>query len=260
MSETERCPLCEAEHIDQSIEFAFGVCTDCGFVVDDRERSIESEYIEAPKSPDSSGSSELSTEWTQVVKVQDASEQNLVDFLSMTEKLGEALLVSTDGRVRSAEVATEAWKRNVLHGRSMDAGAGAAVHLACRERGCPRPARKVAEAAGIKVTTLHDIYRPLTDGLAINLDSPEPAEFVPFIFESLERPTTGISTAQALLRDRNDSVVGNPAGIAAGAVYVTLQCQLPEDTATYREIAQAIGMTKETVWKRATELRPGENG
>lgn len=255
MSEIGKCPLCERENVDQNIEFASGVCTDCGFVISDREQSVEPGQTEVVDISESSTASVLSEEWTQVVEVQDRSEQNLVDLLSMTETLGETLLVSSDGRIRAAEVVTEAWRRDILHGRSMSAGAGAAVHIACRESGYPRPVRRIADAVELDVSTLHKTYRPLVDVLELDLDSPQPIEFVPFICDSLKRSATESAMAQDMLRDRNEDMTGNPAGIAAAAVYITLQDNTPKDRVTYREVATVVSMTKETVWKRATELR-----
>lgn len=255
MAEYEQCPLCGAETVDQDIEFAPGVCTDCGFVIGDHEQSVDPKQTEATDRQESSTSPGSSEEWAQVVEVRDASEQNLVDLLSMTETLGENLLVPPDGRIRAAEIATEAWRRNVLQGRKVNAGAGAAVHIACRELGYPRPARRIADAVEIDASTLYNTYRPLVDVLALDLDSPQPIEFVPFICDSLECSDTETAAAKGLLRDRNEDTIGSPAGIAAAAVYMILKDQTPKSAVTYREVAQVVNMTKETVWKRATELR-----
>lgn len=255
MSESEQCPLCGAEAINHDIEFAAGVCADCGFVINDRDQSVESERTEATDNPEASTTTDPADEWTQVIEAQDASERNLVELLSVTETLGETLLASSDAQIRAAEIATEAWRRNILHGRNMSAGAGAAVHLACRELGYPRPARKIAEAVEIDTSTLYNTYRPLVEILAPDLDSPQPIDFIPFICDSLGLSANEISAAQDLLCDQNEDGIGNPAGIAAAAVYMTLQDQSPENAVTYREAAQVVCMTKETVWKRATELR-----
>lgn len=254
MSDSEQCPLCEAEAVNHDIEFASGVCAECGFVIKSRDQPIDSDQTASADSLELS-SSESSTERNQVLEVKDSSEQNLVKLLSMTESLGEILLLSPEGRIRAAEIVTEAWRRNILHGRSMSAGAGAAVHIACRELGCPRPVRRIADVAEIDSAVLYDTYQPLVDVLSLNLDAPQPIEFVPFICKSLERSPTETTVAQDLLRDRKEGIAGNPAGVAAAAVYVTLQNQTPEDAVTYREVGKVVKMTKETVWKQATELR-----
>lgn len=229
MSESEQCPLCGVEAITHDIEFAVGVCADCGFVINDRNQSVESEETEVIDNPKASTTTESSDEWTQMIETRDVSEKNLVKLLSMTETLGKTLLIAPDVRIRAAEIATEAWRRNILHGRNMNAGAGAAVHLACRELECPRPVRKIADAAEIDTSSLHNMYQPLVEVLAPDLDSPQPIEFVPFICDSLELSTDEVSAAQDLLCDQNRDVIGNPAGIAAAAVYMTLQNQSTEN-------------------------------
>lgn len=255
MSGSNECPLCGAEAVDDDIEFAPGVCSECGFVVKNRNQSADLDQIRPVDDPESLPSPKPSEEENQALEVRDSSEENLVELLSMTETLGETLLVSSEGQIRAGEVVTEAWRRNILHGRSMSAGAGAAVHAACRELEHPRPARRIADAVEINTTELYDTYQPLVDVLSLDLNSPQPVEFVPFICNSLERSPAEIAAAQDLLRDRKKEMAGNPAGIAAAAVYITLRDQAPEDAVTYREVGETIKMTKETVWKRATELR-----
>jgi len=256
MNKPNQCPLCESKNIDQDVEFADGICAECGFVISDSKHPVEQEHTENIDRPASSESSE---EWDNSVEMKDASDRNLVELLSMTDSLREPLLLSTEARVRSAEVVTEGWRKNVLHGRSMSAGAGASVHLACRELKCPRPASIVVDAAQVDSATLRATYGPLVEVLGINLDPPRPAEFIPFICESLGHPSVETSATQILLENQTEPVVGNPAGSAAAAVYLAIQHHPSGDKVTYREAAQAIGMTKETVWKRTSELRRSEH-
>ena len=254
MSDPEQCPLCEAEAVNHDIEFTPGVCAECGFVVKNRDQTVDPDQTVSADGPELTPPSEPFTGGDQVVEVKDSSEQNLVELLSMTETLGETLLLSPEGRIRAAEIVTEAWRNNILHGRSMSAGAGAAVHIACRELGCPRPVRRIADAAEIDQAVLYGTYQPLADVLSLDLDSPQPIEFVPFICESLER-SPAETAAQDLLRNRKKEIAGNPAGTAAAAVYIALRNQTPDDAVTYRRVGEVVKKTKETVWKRATELR-----
>lgn len=252
MTENTQCPACGSSQIDRSREFAWGVCADCGFVISSSSDAGEPEPTEAIDVTDAAESTEG---WQQTVEARDKSDHNLIELLSLIDTLSEPLLLSDETRIRSAELATKAWEKGILHGRSMNAGAGAAVRLACRELGRPRPIRTVADTVQTDETAVQNMYRLLTDTLRIDLDPPKPDDYVLFICKSLERPSVKIAAKRLLQHNRESTAVGDPSGIAGAAVYIATQEHASIDAVTYREVAAVIGMTKETVWKRATELR-----
>lgn len=253
MSKSEQCPLCKAETVTQDIEPVPAVCSNCGFVVKNCEQSTYPEQTTI--TTESPPSSKSSSDWNQAVNIRDSSEQNLVDILSTTENLAKTLLVSSEGKIRAGEIVTEAWERKILHGRSMNGGASAAVHIACRELGCPRPAQKIAYEAEIDTSKLYNIYWPLVNALSLDIEPPQPIEFVPFIFNSLGHDYNNMLETDKLLNNQKIEANGNPAGIAAAAVYIALERQDDKSKATYREISRIVEISKETIWKQATELR-----
>lgn len=252
MIESKQCPACGSEDIDYDREFAWGICADCGFVIADSSNAVEPE---PPEAIDVADADEPTKAWPQTVEAQDKSDQNLIELLTLIDTLGEPLLLSDEARVRSAELATKAWENSILHGRSKNACVGAAVRLACRELRCPRPIRVIADIVQTDVSSIQSIYQLLIDTLAIDLDPPKPGDYVLFICESLECTNVETSAQQLLHHNREYTAVGDPSGIAAAAVYIATQEHASIDAVTYREVGKVVGMTKETVWKRATELR-----
>lgn len=139
-----------------------------------------------------------------------------------------------------------------MHGRSEDTTIAACVSIACREAERPRPAPAIGEAIGVEASKLKSTSRKLVGELELQLSLVGPAEYVPYLGAELDLDGESIAVAVEGLRAA-DRIPGNPAGIAAAALYLAVSdCA---NAVTLSEAGQAAGVTKETVWQRVANLR-----
>lgn len=248
---TDTCPACDSDALDSEIEFATGICQDCGLVLDEvnqiRDGATKDSNISRGR-----GDTESDTEWFEELDVRDSSEQQLINLLEMVDDLSEQLLLQPEERVRSAQLLTEAWKQNFLHGRNKQATVGAAIYASCREAGVPRPLGVVAEDVAVAKPKLRDTYKQLIDHLGMSVDPSRPAEYVSFLGIQLGVSDSEVDSAETILQEGSEKTVGNPAGIAAAALY--LASNESGGNITLEDAAGAAGLVKETVWKKTRDF------
>lgn len=190
--------------------------------------------------------------WKAEIDIKDVSDQRLVDLLTRVDVVAEDLALKEAVRVRTAELVVETWESRFMHGRSEDATIAACVSTACREAEQPRPAPAIGEAIGVEASKLKSTFGKLLAELDLELAPVGPAEYVPYLGEELALDGESMAVAIESLREA-DGISGNPAGIAAAAVYVAIS-DFP-DSVTLSEAGKAAGVTKETVWRKVEDIR-----
>lgn len=80
---------------------------------------------------------------------------------------------------------------------------------------------------------------------------PSSAEYLGHICRELSLSGEVEKTARGLLEGHHTG--GNPVGIAAAASYEAANAE--EADLTLREVAEMIGLTKQTVWRHASKIR-----
>lgn len=251
-SESVTCPVCKSESMTSWDGVDSLVCDNCSYVIDsDSEVTKPDNSIEISPAREQNESSEH-PDWQTRVSVKDNSEANLVDALSQAETVATDLSLPDDVVVRAGEVVANAWKMNFMHGRTTSKLVGAAVYAVSREQEIAAPPGVVAEKTGVEKSSIKKTYKQLKDELQLELGPPAPAEFVGYICQTLELPDS-VQKESTRLLEETANVGGNPIGTAAASVY-EVSTEQSEDV-TFREIAQATSLTKETVWRHADKLR-----
>lgn len=249
---TQDCPYCGSEEVDQDVDFALGTCEDCGFVLreDGGEEGIAppEQIVEVSDLLDE----EQSTDWREDVTIKDSSDENLVKLVHLTEELTKELTLECEGQEQAVEIATEVWVEGLTHGRSLNVVAGVAAQVAARRVGKALPSRVVAEAASVDNQALVNTRKGLTNELKIYLTSPHPIEFIPYLTAQMNVDEEIGDQAITQLEDIDTLPAGDPSGIAAAAFYQQLDSA--NRSVTYRQLADQVNLTKETVWKRANDL------
>jgi transcription initiation factor TFIIB len=249
-SETQisRCPSCGGEDIDTELGVSGGVCRTCGLVHDgDRWASDSTGGIDVE---DYSNQSGRESDWRENITIQGASDKQLVTFLSKIDTVADRLKLSTEERNQAADIVTEAWNRNLMHGRDMEGMVAAGVYVTCRKLGNPRPITTVAAAADVEKSTLQNSYRILINTLELEINPPAPSQYIPYLRGQLEVPDRVAERASDILEA--STVGGNPAGIAVAALYMASDHN--SDSITLSEAGETAGVTKETVWRKCGEL------
>lgn len=246
--QTEACPVCESAEIDRSVTDLDGVCTQCGYVVRDGDEMEPPDWL-APK-----GKTEQSTRqsWTDVCAVRNATEKQLVQALSVLEGIGDRLTLASDLRRQAADIYCEAFLTKTTDGRDTDCVVAACVRFASLEHRQPIPTRRLTEQPDVGAKQFRLSYAALCENLDRTPSMPEAADYIPFAAGQLTLDDEQRQASIRLLEDVSGepSLVGkDPAGIAAAGLYLT------RDELTQSEVAEASGVSTETVRQRVAQLR-----
>lgn len=245
---TSNCGFCGGNLTERGPQ-SVPVCEDCGRLDTAEEESEEVAAAEQPTNSDSSQREPIG--WVETVDVKDSSDELLVELLSSLDQAGDDLAANPDERVYAAELATDAWENRLTAGRSVEATVGTCLYIAFRVCDKPRPIGVVADIVDTTTSEITSLRQNIVSDQDVTLAAPQPSNYVPYLSADLQLPTTVSDRAQDML----DGVrlAGDPAGIAAGALYLTAQDS--DNPVTMKEAAQATRLTKETIWQRVDDLR-----
>jgi transcription initiation factor TFIIB len=116
----------------------------------------------------------------------------------------------------------------------------------------PVPKSRFTDFPGVDETKFHRSNLALCDELDIEPHLPKPKEYIPFLQTHLELADDVWNATERILTtvEGQQSFIGkDPAGVAAGAVYVS------QDEYTQWDVAKAVGLSTETVRQRIKQLR-----
>jgi len=158
-----------------------------------------------------------------------------------------------DGLVEQAcSLFETAQSDDLLVGRSIEAGASAAIFIICRMNHCPRQAETIVEPARCSVDDLWNMTGVLKRELSLPVPIQEPAGFVPEITADLEEqvPASMRLEAEQLATEVHESgtIQGKPSAIAAGCLY-TVGRRDDHPRFTQRAIADAANVSAVSVRK-----------
>ena len=246
-----RCPACDTASLSYQEHIESWLCNECSYVVDSDSLLTETgdtydsvyDTLEVEESEP--------VNWESQIAVRDKSEANLVDALSRTEAISDALSLPEEQMIRSAELVAKAWETNFMHGRSLERTIGAVIYAVSREVDTALPPAMIAEVVETDKSSIKQMFQKLNRELKLEIGPPTPKQFITVICTGLNLPGEVEVTARDVLNQR-ESKGGNPVGVAAAAVYIS--CDQTDTGVTLKEIAQLIGLTKETVWRRKSKF------
>jgi transcription initiation factor TFIIB len=252
------CPECGGR-VDQSEQDAH--CVECGLVVDDQQldrgpewRSFDSEQRKRTGAPrtvtrhdnglsttighddsDAQGNTisgqkrrrlQRQRRYHKRAKFESKRQRNLAHGLGEIRRLTSALSVSSAVQKQASSVFRTAQDADLLHGRSIEGGAGAAVYIACRCNTVVQMAR-IAEVARCSETRLWTTYKAFQRELSLPIPLQEPTDWVPRILSNVPRAVSPALRQRAHdhARSATDApgFAGKPACIAAACVYLASQ-------------------------------------
>ncbi|MFC6838383.1 transcription initiation factor IIB family protein [Halomarina ordinaria] len=245
---TERwCPECAATDIDRTVPAVEAVCTVCGIVITD----LAATTVEPTPEPPDEDTAERA-EWTDVYTVSDSTEQRLADAFTCLEALADHLKASVDLKLRAAQVYCDAALADLVDGRSTETVVASTLLIAGHDLGDAYPSRWVARELGLRERTLQRTTRDLTRTLDLQGASP-PAGYLSFLRRELHLDATTEQQARGLLEQvvAETAIAGkHPASVAGAALYLSA-----DGAVTQREVADAAGVTQETIRVRLREFR-----
>jgi transcription initiation factor TFIIB len=177
--------------------------------------------------------------------------------LGMTEirRLCGALELGDGLRDQACQLFREAQKADLLHGRSIEAMAGAALYVTLRCNRAARPLEAVSKLVPVAHSRVLTAYRALNRELELPIPPTTPMDHVPRLVSKLGLGERVEREARELAeRAMADGVANgrNPAGVAAGCVYAAAGGHAAP--VTQDAVAEAAGVTAPTVRARWREL------
>ena len=242
------CPVCDSTEIDKSISECPPICVECGYVIrPDHENS-------PPIHASMGGHSEVVNEgtWAETHRIANATEKRLAEAFEILETLANIVRIPIPIRRETAEIYSKAFLAETTDGRKTAAIVAACVRLASLQARQPIPEDRLIAALHITSGQFHQSCSILREDLDHAPAPPDPADYVAFLDNDLAPDEEVLrSTVQML-----DKVTGaqclvgkDPSGIAAAALY------LSGEQFTQSDVADAIGMSTETIRNRVAELR-----
>jgi transcription initiation factor TFIIIB Brf1 subunit/transcription initiation factor TFIIB len=185
------------------------------------------------------------------LSIKDDSEANLVELLSRIEEVGDELSLEVNEVTRAGEIATQAWKTNFMHGRTKEATLSAAVYAATREGERTIPPGIIADTIDVEKRKLKHAYQKLKSAQDLDLDPPDPSDYVKYLCETLDLPQDVEHQVDDILSEQT-FIGGSPIGTAAASIYSVSSEK--SESITLREIAISTKLTKETIWRHTKKL------
>ena len=245
----EQCPACGAESFSHQAAIESWICAECSYVFDSGDLPSVSGSSKLAEEPTDDEAGKI--DWESQIAVSDNSEVNLVEALSRTEAVADAVELSDERTLRAGEMIAEAWQTNFMHGRSQERTIGAVIYAVSREVDAALPPAMIAKEMTVDKTSIKQTFQTLCQELNLDIGPPVPREFVAAISEEIGLPAKVEPAAKDILQQQ-DASGGNPIGIAAAAVYLSYDEEEPK--LTLKQLAKITGLTKETIWRQKEPL------
>lgn len=242
------CPACGEKSVDPSVEAFDGVCESCGYVIRGDVNSTPPDWEIIDGTFEESGK----RDWLDVCRIHNATEKRLAHAFRALEEIAECLALSGETRDEAADIFCQAFREEITDGRDSSCLIAASLRLASRRVERPIPASRLTEFPDVDEKKFHLCHTALMEGLDIERRSPKPVDFVPFLdneFAFTRHDRRKVSQVIQSVEGEQSFVGKDPSGVAAGCVYIQM-----EDY-TQREVAEAVGVSVETVRKRANQIR-----
>ena len=240
-----RCPSCDGDVENRIADIPQPVCSECGFVVGGE--------IPPESGTDAGNESSGVNSWTEYYSVSNATEEQVASAFELLEQIGDELLLSTEIKRQTAEVYKSFAIENLTDGRSTRSVLGVSVCLGSRNAGASRPSERVAQALEVDADSLRRLIRVMQRDLDQEYQTASPTSYIPFLCrdqnlgDEIEHEATHLIERYVA----SGQISGkSPAGIAGAGVYLVAGGAL-----TQRGIADVVGVTKETIRVRVSEIR-----
>lgn len=244
----DTCPACSSEHIDRSIDEVDGICGSCGFVVGQEHDTVSLDWEIANgefQRPEED-------EWISECRIRNATEKQLMQAIEILEAISDELRLSDQIRHEAVDVYCDAFRGQVTDGRVTACVVAVALCVASRRIGQPIPTSRLIQFENVDEKKYNSSHLTLCDALEVDLQTPSARDYVPYLCQQLELTDDNQESVTTLLdavADRQSFVGKDPAGIAAAGVY------LLEQEHTQQEVAEAVGLSTETIRLRVQDLR-----
>jgi transcription initiation factor TFIIB len=288
--ERNACPECGGQLHSDGAET---ICADCGLVVDeeqidrgpewrafDAKEKDEKSRVGAPttkmmhddglstnigwQDKDAYGNSLSSSQrqkmqrlrtWNERFRTRNSQERNLKQALGELERMSSALGLPQNVRETASMIYRQALENDLLPGRSIEGVATASLHAAARMEQIPRSIDEIAAVSRVDAAEFKRAYRYINRELALEVQPPDPNEYLPRFASELDLDEETEHRARELLetgKRANLHSGKSPVGLAAAAIYAASQFE--PDSLTQNEVSEVTDISEVTIRNRYQEL------
>jgi len=196
-------------------------------------------------------------------KFESKRQRNLAHGLGEIRRLTGALGLGSSIQKQASSMFRTAQDADLLPGRSIEGGAGAAVYIACRCSETVVDMSSIAVVARCSESSLWTTYRAFQRELSLPIPIQQPPDWVPKIISAVPLSVESKlrQRSQDLARQATEApgFAGDPSSIAAACVY--LASQENEARWTQTTIGEAAGVSPNSIraWYRELEDRFSES-
>lgn len=243
----ENCPACESVAIDRSVEPLDGICDNCGLVIERGQDTLPLDWTVS----EGGFISQTEQEWSDVCQIRNSTEKQLAKAFGRIEAISNRLAVPDGVREATVDLYCDGFREEVTDGRDTSCFVAACLRLGSRRINKPVPLGRIIEPSHIEKQKVHLSRLALSETLGLGFETPTPADYLPFLSLEFTLTEKEWSITESLLdstEHKQEFIGKDPAGIAAGAVY------LSAEHSTQSDVADAVGVSTETVRHRIEQL------
>lgn len=158
---------------------------------------------------------------TDTFQKKSSSERRLTYALCEIRRMDSALGLPKQLRDVASAIYRRAASEDLVHGRSIEGVATAAIGLAARQAGVPRTYREIASVSRVEQDEIETLSRRLSRELRLEVEPSTPDDYLAQFCSRLDVPRATEQVAREAVRSAmraGDHIGKNPAGFAAGAI------------------------------------------
>lgn len=244
----ESCPACDSDEIDRSVEPLDGICENCGLVIERGNNSLALDWTVS----EGGFISANEQEWCDVCQVRNSTEKQLSKAFGKIEAITNRLAIPDGICEATVDLYCDGFREGVTDGRDTGCFVAACLRLGSRRINKPVPSGRITEPSHIEEQKVHQSRLALSEKLDLEFKTPTPADYLQFLSLELTLKEKEMNRTESLLQitEHEQEFIGkDPAGIAAGGVYLTAE------GTTQSDVANAVGVSTATVRHRIEQLQ-----
>lgn len=257
MASSDCCPRCQSDKFDDTFENFDALCIDCGVVIQNWENADKLQETIEPPIEIGATRNDAQHSWLDYCSVQNSTEHQVAKAIDTLESLSDALSLSSDCRKLATEYFCKASIDGLTDGRSTNAVVASLLHCASRQTDETRPLKAFGELVEEDESAISSFTRFLQRELDIEQPPAKPSSYLDYVQNELALGDVHVEQCEAIIGkfEATQSFVGkHPLGVVAAVIY-----EVSDGEFTQRELAQRVGVTKETIRQRLHDIRRSDD-
>jgi len=182
--------------------------------------------------------------------------RNILIATTELKRICANLTLPNHVKVEAMRLYKEAFKKQLLRGRSINAMVAACIYFAIRLKKIPRTFQEVLDESSETAKNVRRSYKALVRELDLKAPNTDPSALIPKFISKLNLEQDIGKTTKDII-DKYSSNFGtsgkDPKGILAGALYLAVK--MSDLNFTQKQIADSVGITEVTLRSRYKELK-----